>query len=150
MKKNMTKCVIGLLFICVLFLSCNFAGNDGCLQKNENKNSWGELVIYNQTSSGISDINYCGERFVMWYNSYSGTSFIGEGKKVSAKYSDEETGYVFFEIHTKRNHSVKVRTNEIITVKKGEKTILSITDNTLVVVSGKDQPVTVLHIINNY
>ena len=82
MKKNMTKCVIGLLFICVLFLSCNFAGNDGCLQKNENKNSWGELVIYNQTSSGISDINYCGERFVMWYNSYSGTSFIGEGKKL--------------------------------------------------------------------
>ena len=57
---------------------------------------------------------------------------------------------MFFEIHTKRNHSVKVRTNEIITVKKGEKTILSITDNTLVVVSGKDQPVTVLHIINNY
>lgn len=130
MKKNITRCVIGLLLVCVLFLSCNFAT--------------GELVVYNQTSRSIRDVTYCGREFVC-YDGFGGTHEIDQGKKASAQLSDEETGYVFFKIRY-----VSVRTSEVITVKKGEKTILSITDNTLVVVSGESKPVTILNVINNY
>lgn len=143
MKKNMTKCVIGLLFICVLFVACDFG-------KGEKKESEGELVVYNQTSCEIGHVRYCGEELLHWYTSngilWSGV-YVDQGKKASAKFSDEETGYVFFEI--RNGYSIpEVRTNEIITVKKGEKITLSITDNTLVVVSGKSKPVTVLQVIN--
>lgn len=70
------------------------------------------------------------------------------GKKTSIEFIDEETGYVFFTLLDNRWDVVaEVRTNEIITIEKGKKTVLTITDNTLVVLTGGKESSTLLDLL---
>ena len=142
----MMKRIIGLVLLCFLIVGCNF-GTKKETVKEEILKGEGELVVYNQSSVWIDNVIYGGEKFHikrdLWDNKDSSTVYQGE--KASKKFIDEETGYIFFEIY--HFVPIKLRTNEIITVSKGERKVVAITDNTLVVVSGETEPVTVLEVI---
>ena len=133
----MMKRIIGLVLLCFLIVGCNFG-----MKKEEILKGEGELVVYNQSSGRIDDIIYGGKEFNVRISENTSAPWVNPGEKVSEKFPNEETGYIFFEIH-----DYKVRTNEIITVSKGERKVVAITDNTLVVVSGESIPVTVLEVI---
>lgn len=139
----MMKRIIGLVLACFLIVGCNF-GTKKETVKEEILKGEGELVVYNQSSGVISDVIYGGKEFHIKRDFFEqkSSSAVYQGEKVSKKFLDEETGYIFFEIY----HSgyIKLRTNEIITVSKGERKVVAITDNTLVVVSGETEPVTLL------
>lgn len=136
------KRIIGLVLLCFLFASCTIG--------------WGELVIYNQTSKNIAFVKYCGKTFGKEtdVNAWEYDE-VDVGAKVSDKFPDEETGYVYFRIlgwpHTFESpydrKYVDVRTNEIVTVPKGKKTVFFITDNTLVIISGKSKPITLADVM---
>ena len=133
----MMKRIIGLVLLCFLIVGCNFGTKKEEILKGE-----GELVVYNQSSGRIDDIIYGGKEFRVRISENTSAPWVNPGEKVSEKFPNEETGYIFFEIH-----DYKARTNEIITVSKGERKVVAITDNTLVVVSGESIPVTVLEVI---
>ena len=122
-----------ILAISVVILSgCNFGAKKETIQED------GELVVSNQSSSEIKEIKYCGKelRYEEEGSSYT-SSVLPIGKKTSIKLTSEETGYVFFTLlYGNRDVSAEVRTNEIITVEKGKRFVLTITDNTLVVETG--------------
>ena len=105
------KRIIGLVLLCFLIVGCNFGTKKEEILKGE-----GELVVYNQSSGRIDDIIYGGKEFYIerdFFDSRSPSS-VYQGEKVSKKFLDEETGYIFFEIY--HHGYLKLRTNEIITV----------------------------------
>lgn len=130
------KRIIGLVLLCFLIVGCNFGTKKESV-KEEILKGEGELVVYNQSSKDMYYIIYCGKRL-----ENPSKVWASPGEKVSEKFPNEETGYIFFKIN-----DYKVRTNEIITLQKGERKVVAITDNTLVVVSGESIPVTVLEVI---
>ena len=123
-----------------------------------------QFTLKNECSLTIGNIKYCGEELYekRVYTPYDDCWIIGSGKEAVATFESEKTGYVFFSFFKKLegNYSFlgsgefraikvafNVRTNEAITISKGEKTVFSITDNTLVVVSGESQPVKIVDLI---
>ena len=112
----MMKRIIGLVLLCFLIVGCNFGTKKEEILKGE-----GELVVYNQSSGRIDDIIYGGKEFRVRISENTSAPWVNPGEKVSEKFPNEETGYIFFEIH-----DYKVRTNEIITVSKGERKVVAI------------------------
>ena len=134
------KRIIGLVLLCFLIVGCNFGTKKETVKKEILKGE-GELVVYNQSSRKIYYVIYGGKEFKVRISENTSAPWVNPGEKVSEKFPNEETGYIFFEIR-----AYKVRTNEIITVSKGERKVVAITDNTLVVVSGETEPVTLLDV----
>ena len=152
----MMKRIIGLALVCgVLFVGC----------KHNKGSEKTQFTLKNECSLTIGNIKYCGEELYEKhvYTPDSGKcGIIDSGKEAVATFESEKTGYVFFSLFKKweGNYSFlgsgearsievafNVRTNEAITISKGEKTVFSITDNTLVVVSGESQPVKIVDLI---
>ena len=153
----MMKRIIGLALVCgVLFVGCKH--NKG---SEVNKT---QFTLKNECPLTIGNIKYCGEELyekrVYIPSGYCG--IIDSGKEAVATFESEKTGYVFFSLFKKLEGSYSfagpgelraievafnVRTNEAITISKGEETVFSITDNTLVVVSGESQPVKIVDLI---
>lgn len=140
-----------ILLICtalaVLFTGCKqLAKNNTDNQKGnagEQPNTGSvktTLKITNQSSRHIVDVNYDGKNYA---GIAIGTSSIKE-------LSEEASSYIRFTIYSK-GHDVDgitgygkkydIRTNELITIEKGKTKLVTITDNTLVVVSGTETPV---------
>ena len=135
----------------VIFSGCNFSSENGKNGKKEN--SSGELIVNNQSSVDIKEIKFCSQQF---YYTGEGSDYTGSilpiGKKTSVSLTDEETGYVFFTLllgidSNNRDIILTVRTNDIVTVEKGKRIVVTITDNTLVMILSGREPITVLDII---
>lgn len=127
----------------VIFSGCNFGA------KKETVREDGELVVNNQSSVSIKEIKFCSKQL---YYTGEGTdstnSVLPIGKKTSTELTDEETGYVFFTLISEGWNVIEtVRTNEIITVEKGKRFVLTITDNTLVIPIGYNEPSTLLNLV---
>ena len=135
----------------VIFSGCNFSSENG--ENGKKENSSGELVVNNQSSVDIKEIKFCSQQF---YYTGEGSDYTGSilpiGKKTSVSLTDEETGYVFFTLllgidSNNRDIILTVRTNDIVTVEKGRRVVVTITDNTLVVITGRKEPSILLNLM---
>ena len=137
------RLILFALIAVSLLTSCKSTVKGG-----KGENTLGELVVNNQSSVQIREIKYCGKQLRYQGDGTDSTgSVLPVGKKTSVELADEESGYVFFTLlNEKWDVLSDVRTNEIITVEKGKKFILTITDNTLVVKSGGKDSSTLLNL----
>ena len=128
----------------VIFSGCNFGS-----ENNKKENSLGELVVNNQSSVDIKEIKFCSQQLYYFGEGTDSTgSILPIGKKTSTELTDEETGYVFFTLlHKNLNVLAEVRTNEIILVEKGRRVVVTVTDNTLVVVTGGKDASTLIDLV---
>ena len=139
----MIKQVIGLTLICFLFVSCDFVEI-----KEKNEDSPGELVVNNQSSVRISKIKYNGVYFSYDQSDTFKDEVLDSGKKATAKFGEEQAGYMFFTLLDEKNDAIlEVRTNEILAMPKGKKIVFTITDNTLVIITGGKEPSTLLNLV---
>ena len=150
MKKNMTKCVIGLLLVCVLVLACDSDLPNSDPPKITETEEETKIIIKNQSSIIISRVRYCGSYI------YDPPLYPGSEKSksfYSYEMSDgDKIGYIYFELLSdKSKYGLKsmfaVKTNEVVSLKKGNTTTFVITDNTLVVPEGKQQSFTILDLM---
>lgn len=154
MKKNMTKCVIGLLLVCVLFLACDSDLPNSDLPKRTETEEETKMIIKNQSSIIIDSVRYCGSSiYGATYNSILYPCFENSKSFYSYQMSDgDKIGYIYFNLLTdKSKYGLKsmfaVKTNEVVSLKKGCTTTFIITDNTLVVPEGKQQSFTILDLM---
>ena len=147
----MKKMFYVLAISVVIFSGCNFSSENG--ENGKKENSSGELVVNNQSSVDIKEIKFCGKelRHKGEDGSYGG-SVLPVGKKTSINLTSEETGYVFFTLLlgvdlNNRDIILTVRTNDIVTVEKGRRVVVTITDNTLVVITGRKEPSILLNLM---
>ena len=150
MKKNMTKCVIGLLLVCVLVLACDSDLPNSDPPKITETEEETKMVIKNQSSIIISRVRYCGSYI------YDPPLYPGSEKSksfYSYQMSDgDKIGYIYFELLSdKSKYGLKsmftVKTNEVVSLKKGSTTTFMITDNTLAIPEGKQQSFTILDLM---
>lgn len=150
MKKNMTKCVIGLLFICVLVVACDSDLPNSDLPKRTETDKETKMIIKNQSSIIINDVHYCGT-YICYVSLHPGSE--KDYSFYSYEMSDgDKTGYIYFELLARElKYGLKsvfnVKTNEVVSLKKGCTTTFIITDNTLVVPEGKQQSFTILDLM---
>ena len=123
-EKTMKRKLMILSFI--LFGLCNVVFLS-CKQKNvEAKTS---LVIKNQSSAILRAFKYDGELLVG-----ENDGAIPTAEKAEIHLEGESSGYLFFLIvDSKHDREIRVRSSEVITVKKGECHTFLITDHTTVI-----------------
>lgn len=147
MKKNMTKCVIGLLLVCVLFLACD-SDLPKRIEEVETK-----MIIKNQSSIIIGGVDYSGSFLVSYREPlYPGSEMSKSFDSYEMPHGDK-VGYIYFHLMDYEWYYVdpvsifSVRTNEVVSLKKGNTITFVITDNTLVVPEGKQQSFTILDLM---
>jgi len=143
------RCVIGLLLVCILCVSCDSDLPNYNLSKRIEEEET-KMIIKNQSSIIISDVLYCGSYICdapLYPGSEKSKSFY------SFQMSDgDKIGYMYFELLTyNSNYNLKsmftVKTNEVVSLKKGGTTTFIITDNTLAIPEGKQQSFTILDLM---
>ena len=125
------KRFIGLVLACFLLVGCEPIDMERQRPESENV----KLIVKNQSSVRISKIKYNGVYFSYDQSDTFKAEVLDSGKKATAKFDGEQTGYVFFTLLDEKNDAIlEVRTNEILALPKGKEIVFTITDNTLVVV----------------
>ena len=128
-----------MVFIIMLsFVCCNI--DMSALNKAKT-----ELVIQNQSSTNIKEIKYSGRTLV----TEAGYPFVlVAGSVEKLQLNAGGNGYVYFTIiDTINDEEIEVRSSEVITIEKGQKHVLTITDNTVVVPIGSTAGLPIIKLI---
>ena len=137
---SIIKRIIGLALVCFLVLSCEPVDQSP-------KTELAELIVKNQSSVRISKIKYNGLYFHYDQSDTFKAEVLDSGKKATAEFGEEQAGYMFFTLLDEKDDAIlEVRTNEILTVPKGERIVFIITDNTLVVGATEGTPSTLINL----
>lgn len=150
MKNNIMKCVIGLLLVCVLFVACDSDLPNSDLPKKTETEEKTKMIIKNQSSIIIDKVHYCGT--YICYVPFDPGSEKDHSFYFYEMSDGDKTGYIYFELLARElKYGLKsvfnVKTNEVVSLKKGCTTTFIITDNTLVVPEGKQQSFTILDLM---
>jgi|GEM_PF-1942461 len=148
-----------LLLICavlaILFTGCkqltrsNTANQKGNAGEQPNTGSVKTtLKITNQSSRHIVDVNYDGTNFNT--GEFKTVKCLPIGQSAVKTLSEDSNSYIRFTVYSKEYNEesgwigtkYEVRTNELVTVEKEKTKLITITDNTLVVLKGSAISVT--------
>ena len=148
-----------LLLVCavlaILFTGCkqltrnNTANQKGNAGEQPNTGSVKTtLKITNQSSRHIVDVNYDGTNFNT--GEFKTVKCLPIGQSAVKTLSEDSNSYIRFTVYSKEYNEesgwigtkYEVRTNELVTVEKEKTKLITITDNTLVVLKGSAVSVT--------
>ena len=141
--------IIGLVLLATLFVACGSGGRVGGGGDVGIGNSRGELIVFNQSSSLIEHIKYCGRDFKYEGSSRYNKSDLPIGKSSRIQLDDVARGSVFFTVlDDKEKPIAEVRTEMEVVVQKGESYTFIITDSTLVIPTGSTNSIRLQELVS--
>ena len=139
MKKS-----IVVLFGCLMF----FLQACGKEKANTTQN-WGELVVNNQTSVTMLYVKYCDQDIMMPSGNGGYSTWIRSGKQVTKPLLHDQKGYLFFSLEYGNDKRVDLRTKGEFVIKKGERTVCTISNDTVIVTTRGNRTCTVSDVITS-